>query len=170
MEFFNKIGKKASETCKATTEITGKIAKEAKLKMKMNENKAEIKELYNEIGKKVYEKHIREENLDIKQELEAELTQIDVLSAEIEACLKELLEMKEKKQCLSCHAEIDLTYDFCPNCGAKQNQASRSEENKIIEKLENSNIEESNQNEKEFVIENLQEDINKNENEDNVNG
>ena len=169
MDFFNKLGKKASETCKATTEITGKITKEAKLKMKMNENKADIKELYNAIGKKVYEKHVREENIDISKELEEELTQIDVLSAEIETCLKELLEMKEKKQCLSCHSEIDLTNAFCPNCGAKQDQNAKPQEEEIIEKLENSNIDEANQNEKEIVIDNLQEDINQDENDNSGN-
>jgi len=41
--------------------MTGKIAKEAKLRMKINENKSDIKDLYKEIGKKVYEKHIRED-------------------------------------------------------------------------------------------------------------
>jgi len=159
MDFFNRIGKKASETCKATTEITGKIAKEAKLKMKMNENKADIKELYNQIGKKIYERHVREESIDISQELEEELTQIDVLSAEIETCLKELLEMKEKKQCISCHEEIDLTFAFCPSCGTKQDENAKPKEEEIIEKLEESNIDESNQNEKEIVIDNLQEDM-----------
>ena len=34
MEFFDKLGKKASEAYKVTADKTGKIAKEAKLKMK----------------------------------------------------------------------------------------------------------------------------------------
>ena len=44
MGFFNDIGKK-------TSEATSKIAKETKLKMKINENKGKVKELYEEIGK-----------------------------------------------------------------------------------------------------------------------
>ena len=70
MDFFNKLGKKVSETYDATAEKTSKLAKEAKLRMKINENKSDIKDLYREIGKKVYEKHVREENIDIKTELE----------------------------------------------------------------------------------------------------
>lgn len=120
MGFFDNLGKKASAAYDATAEKTSKIAKEAKLRMKMNENKSEINNIYKEIGKKVYEKHVREENIDIKTELEEECTKVDVLSAEIETCLKSILELKEKKQCEQCHAEIELDSTFCPKCGAKQ--------------------------------------------------
>ena len=120
MGFFDNLGKKASAAYDATAEKTSKIAKEAKLRMKMNENKSEINNIYKEIGKKVYEKHVREENIDIKVELEEECTKIDVLSAEIETCLKSILELKEKKQCEQCHTEIDLDATFCPKCGEKQ--------------------------------------------------
>ena len=39
MEFFDKLGKKASEAYKATADKTGKLAKETKLKIKINELK-----------------------------------------------------------------------------------------------------------------------------------
>lgn len=120
MGFFDNLGKKASKAYDVTAEKTGKIAKEAKLRMKINENKSDINNIYKEIGKKVYEKHVREENIDIKTELEEECTKIDVLSAEIETCLKSILELKEKKQCENCHTEIELDSTFCPKCGAKQ--------------------------------------------------
>ena len=120
MGFFDNLGKKASAAYDATAEKTSKIAKEAKLRMKMNENKSEINNIYKEIGKKVYEKHVANENIDIKTELEEECTKIDVLSAEIETCLKSILELKEKKQGEQCYTEIDLDATFCPKCGAKQ--------------------------------------------------
>ena len=37
MEFFDKIGKKASEEYKVTADKTGKVAKETKMKLKINE-------------------------------------------------------------------------------------------------------------------------------------
>ena len=120
MGFFDNLGKKASAAYDASAEKTSKLAKEAKLRMKINENKSNIKDLYEEIGKKVYEKHVREENIDINTDLEEECTKIDVLSAEIETCLKSILELKEKKQCEKCHAEIELNASFCPKCGEKQ--------------------------------------------------
>ena len=144
MGFFDNLGKKASAAYDATAEKTSKIAKEAKLRMKMNENKSEINNIYKEIGKKDYEKHVREENIDIKTELEEECTKVDVLSAEIETCLKSILELKEKKQCEQCHTEIDLDATFCPKCGAKQPEIEVKEAEVVgveKEEPENENVE-----------------------------
>ena len=58
MGFFDTLGKKATEAYNVTTKKTGELAKEAKLRMKINENKSNINDLYKEIGKKVYEKHL----------------------------------------------------------------------------------------------------------------
>lgn len=120
MDFLNKLTQKAKETYGAASKKTGEIAKEAKLKMKMNENKAEINDLYQEIGKKVYEKHVLSGEIDIKIDLEEECTKIDILSAEIETCLNQIRELKDKKQCPKCFNEIELDAKFCNHCGAKQ--------------------------------------------------
>lgn len=113
MGFFNEIGKK-------TTEATSKITKETKLKLKMNENKGKISDIYEEIGKKVYEKHIREENINIKEELQEECRKIDELSKAIEEARQEILKLNKKRQCSNCFAEIEKDAVFCSKCGAKQ--------------------------------------------------
>lgn len=113
MGFFSDLGKKTSET-------TGKIAKETKLKLKINENKGKIDDIYEEIGKKIYEKHIREENIDIKTELEVECSRIDKLAKEIEEARIEILKLNQKRLCTKCSAEIDKEAAFCPKCGEKQ--------------------------------------------------
>ena len=128
MGFFDSLGKKASAAYDATAEKTGKLAKEAKLRMKINENKSDINDIYKEIGKKVYEKHVREENIDIKTELEVECTKIDVLSAEIETCLKSILELKE--------AEVVET----ENTADKQNDENSEQE--VKDELENNSEQE----------------------------
>lgn len=137
MDLFDKIGKKASEAYKATADKTGKLAKEAKIKMKMNELKSEIEDLYNEIGKKVYEKHVLDENINIKSDLEEECIKIDVLSAEIDNNLKECLELKDKKQCEKCFIQIDKEANFCPNCGSKQEKEPAKEVEIINDDTEN---------------------------------
>lgn len=139
MEFFDKLGKKASEAYKVTADKTGKLAKEAKLRMKMGELKSEINDIYEEIGKKVYENHVKEEKKDISNELEEECTKIDCLSDEIESILKQCLELKDKRQCPNCYVEIEKDVKFCPECGAKQEV--KEEMAKEVEIIDESNKE-----------------------------
>ena len=122
MDFFDKIGKKASETYKFTAKKTSKLAKEAKLRMKMNEDKSDIEDLYKKIGKKVYEKHLLQDTINIKEELEEECTKIDVLSDEIENILNEILSLRDLKQCTNCYEKIEKSSKYCSNCGSKQEE------------------------------------------------
>lgn len=134
MDFFDKLGKKASEAYKVTADKTGKIAKETKLKLKINELKSQINDIYEEIGKKVYEQHVREEEISSEKEIEEKCTKIDVLSDEIDGLLKQCLELRDKKQCKECFTEMEKEAKFCPNCGAKQEEVKEVE---IIEEIEN---------------------------------
>lgn len=163
MEFFDKLGKKASEAYKVTADKTGKIAKETKIKFKIGELKTQINDIYEEIGKKVYEKHIREEDICIKKDLEEQCTKIDVLSDEIDSLLKECLTLKDKKQCQKCYKEIEKEDKFCPNCGEKQTEEP-SQAIQVLEKLENVEVEEEKAMEKQVVIEELQQSIQNEEN------
>ena len=151
MGFFSDLGRKTSET-------TGKIARETKLKMKMNENKGKITDIYEEIGKKVYEKHVREENIDIKAVLEEECKKLDELSKEIEEARIEILKLNQKKLCSKCSAEIENGALFCPKCGEKQEQEPTKKE-EALEKLEEANIEPEKKEEAEAVKEDLKEEV-----------
>lgn len=128
MDFFNQLGKKASETYKFTADKTSKLAKEAKIKIAMNENKAKVEEMYQEIGRKVYENYVREEKIDLSEMLTRSCEEIDVISTEIEAQRKEILRLNDKKQCENCYCEIKLVDNFCPNCGARQDEILKEEE------------------------------------------
>lgn len=120
MEFFDKLTKKASETYKGAAEKTGKLAKEAKLKIKINENKSKINNIYGEIGKKVYQKHVSSEEICIKSELEDECAKIDILSSEIDEYNKEILALSNEKICAQCGEHINLDAKFCTKCGSEQ--------------------------------------------------
>ena len=140
MEFFDKLGKKASEAYKVTADKTGKIAKEAKLRMKMGELKSEINDIYEEIGKIVYQKHIREDEFDISKDVDEYCTKIDCLSDEIDSILKQCLELKDKRQCPNCYSEIEKNVKFCPECGEKQEvQEESAKEVEVIEVLNKDN-------------------------------
>ena len=162
MGFFSELGKK-------TTETTGKIAKETKLKLKMNENKGKIKDIYEEIGKKVYEKHIREENIDIKNDLLEECSQIDSLSKEIEDARLEILKLNQKRLCTKCSAEIETEALFCPKCGEKQplEQKEKTVKEEAIEKLEEGEVSPGKEKEAESVIKDLKEETKETDNNNN---
>ena len=122
MDFLNKLGDIANKTYKNASQKTGEIAKEAKIKMKMNENKAKINDLYEEIGKIVYQKHIHEEDVKIEEDLNTYCIQIDELSKEIEKCQEEVLSLKNKRICENCYAEIELSSKYCQHCGFEQSE------------------------------------------------
>ena len=163
MEFFDKITKKATETYKGAAEKTGKIAKEAKLKLKINDNKSKINDLYQEIGKKVYQKHVANEELCIKKDLEEECAKIDILSSEIETYHKEILNLSNVKVCVNCKEPMDKDAKFCPKCGAEQPEETTVEEDEVkvfeaefipeeeqknnSEEIEKSNLENTTENE-----------------------
>ena len=148
MGFFNDLGKK-------TTETTTKIAREAKLKMKITENKGKIKELYEKIGKKVYESHIREEDINKNEYIKESCLKIDELSKETEEARKEILILNNKKICKKCFAEIEKDAMFCSKCGEKQTEEKTVLE-KAEEKLEKSDISPENEKEAEIVKEELE--------------
>lgn len=137
MEFFDKLTKKASETYKGAAEKTGKIAKEAKLKLKISDNKSKINDLYQEMGKKIYQKHSANEEICIKKDLEEECAKIDILSAEIDTYHKEILELSNVKVCTNCKEGIDKNAKFCPKCGTEQPELKEEVEAMEVEVLEN---------------------------------
>ena len=152
MGFLSDLGKKTSETA-------GKISKETKLKMKINENKGKIEDLYEAIGKKVYEKHIKENDVCKKEELDSECEQIDSLTKEIEEAKLEILKLNNKKICSKCSAEIENGAQFCPKCGEKQKVEEPTIQEKAVEKLENTEIAPEKKEEAEAVKEDLKEEI-----------
>ena len=120
MEFFEKLGKKASATYKTAAEKTNKLASDTKLKSKINSNKSKIKDIYKEIGKKVYQKYTLGGELDIKDDIENELSRIDELSKEIEDFERQRLELSDVKECINCKEKIEKSSVFCSKCGTKQ--------------------------------------------------
>ena len=136
MDFLNKLKNAANKTYQSASQKTGELAKEAKLKMKMNENRAKIKDLYEEIGKIIYQKHIHGEEVKIKEDLDTYCSQIDEISKEQEKLQEEVLTLKNKRICENCYAEIELKSRYCPHCGFEQPEEKKEDinEDKIDDK------------------------------------
>lgn len=128
MEFFEKLGDVANKTCKYTTQQTNRLAMIAKLKWKMNDYKCKIDDLYEELGKTVYENNVRENMQDFEEIKEEQCKQIDELASKIESCRKKILKLNNKRQCENCYTEIYSAYNYCPNCGESQNSILKTKE------------------------------------------
>lgn len=127
MNIFEKIGETASKTYKATANKTSKIAKEAKLKILINDDEDKINELYKDIGQKMYESYSSKNEVD-ETSLKDIFTKIDALNQEIKDTKTELLKLKDSKVCKNCGEKIDLMAKYCNNCGYEQEDGA--EENK----------------------------------------
>lgn len=125
----SKIGKTAMKTYRCAAEGAGRIAREIKLRAQMSENKSQIQEIYETIGKQVYEKYLLQEALDIQTDFKDDCAMIDVLANEVEDIRMEILNLKDLKQCPNCHYEIELEYHYCPNCGYEQELTQEAKQN-----------------------------------------
>ncbi len=126
MDFFDKLGKKASEAYQTTKEKTTQLSGELKLKNKINSNEEKIYELYARIGEMVYDGFVT--NVDVDKETVNPLCQeIKNRKEEIEKAKTEILTLKNKKACVKCGEELDLDSGFCPKCGEKQPLRSSSD-------------------------------------------
>lgn len=130
MDIFEKIGDAANKTYKYTTEKTSKIAKETKLKMQINEYKGDIKDLYIEIGENVYEKFVKDEELDLS-DLKAKCEMVQDIADKIVQCKDDILTLREKRQCKNCYEEIDVNANYCPNCGVHQEKIEEKKETEV---------------------------------------
>ncbi len=119
MDFFNKLGKKASETYQVTKEKTVKFSEEMKLKGKINEAKNKITILYGEIGEHVYNQ-FKTNTEEGKEEIMAKCQEIAKQFDIIAKTETDILALKQIKKCEKCGAEINQKDDFCPKCGKEQ--------------------------------------------------
>lgn len=119
MDFFNKLGKKASETYQVTKEKTVKFSGEIKLKGKINDAKNQITSLYGEIGEHVYNGY-KTNSEEGKDEIMTKCQQIAEKFDEIAKLEDEILQLREVKKCANCGTEINQKDDFCSKCGKEQ--------------------------------------------------
>lgn len=126
MDFFNKLGKKASETYQVTKEKTVKFSEEMKLKGKMNEAKNKITNLYEEIGEHVYHQY-KTSTEEGKEEITLKCEEISKLFDEIAKLETEVLALREVKKCIECGNEINQKDDFCSKCGKEQPKTEKVE-------------------------------------------
>lgn len=126
MDFFSKLGKKASETYQATKEKAVNLSEELKLKSKISDLKDKIEKIYNEIGKTVYNE-VKDGKDVSKEEITEKCEEISKYKDEIEKIQAEILTLKKVIKCSNCGEDLDFGDSFCYKCGAKQPEVEKVE-------------------------------------------
>ena len=112
---WNDIIEKARDLAKTATEKSQEFYQISKLKIEIAELKAAKEKNFAAIGKRFYEsRKSGEETPDFGAELE----EIDLLDAEIEAKKDAIAALKKATRCPNCGANVDEDDPFCPKCGA----------------------------------------------------
>ena len=105
MSFINKM-KKAGEALADKAKDLGDVAG---LKVEKGQLKADIEDIYTEIGRKVVEAK-DERFLEEIAAIEAKLARIEAIDAEVN-------DLQGKVKCPNCGKMIDDDHRFCPECG-----------------------------------------------------
>lgn len=127
-EISKKVGDAATETYNTVAEKSGKIFEEAKLKMSISSKEDEICEIYNAIGKTVYDMYKSGE--DVGKVFTKESKKIDKLNEQIDDMEKKILYNKKLRICEKCGKVISIESTFCSGCGIKQKTIKVKDEKK----------------------------------------
>lgn len=133
-EISKKVGDTATTTYNTVADKSGKLIEETKLKIAISDKETDIDEVYEEIGKAVYNAYKAGE--DVGKEFTKQSKKIDKLNEEIKEMNKKILFNKSLRVCETCGETISLQSKFCTNCGEKQKPVKIKEEKKVIKKEE----------------------------------
>ncbi len=136
-ELFDKIKDSASKAKDGASKIAKEVAKrtsnaitQTKLAFSVNEAQNKIKDIYAEIGKSLYAKHIDGNDYT---EFSDELLQIDKLMEEIEILNDKIAELKNSLKCQECGALNPNSSDYCSKCGSQLPKADEDFEESDID-------------------------------------
>lgn len=125
MEFFKKINELsrkvtdvATDTYKTVADKSGKLLEEAKSKIAISGKEADVEEIYQNIGKTVYDMYAKGE--DVGKVFTKECKNVDKIKSEIEEMNQKVMYNKKLRVCGNCSEVISIDSVFCSNCGHKQ--------------------------------------------------
>lgn len=126
MDFFNKLGKKASETYQVTKEKASNLSEELKIRGKISELKDKIAKNYSEIGELVYNE-VKDGKDVLKDTVVEKCEDISRAKDEISKLETQILSIRKVKKCVECGFELNIDDEFCSKCGKPQPKIEKVE-------------------------------------------
>lgn len=119
-EISKKIGETASDTYNVVADKSGKFIQDTKSKFAISEKERKIQEIFEGIGRTVYEMYLKGE--DVGEVFKQEAEKVDDFKKEIREINKKILANKGLKECNNCGKVIQMESKFCQHCGVEQPQ------------------------------------------------
>ncbi|MEA4827380.1 MAG: zinc-ribbon domain-containing protein [Clostridium sp.] len=119
------VAQSAKESSAVVAKKSGELIEISKLTVSINSNESKMKDLYSEIGKKVFEKHENGQYID--PELVENCNEILALKTSINEMKQNVNEIRNKKICTNCDTSLSEDTAFCPKCGNKIDSLSFDE-------------------------------------------
>lgn len=117
MSIFDKLGKKVEEATQIATKKSGELVEITKLSTNIKSEEQNIKRLYEEIGRTVYENSLI--NSELYSHIGKFSDEIQESQSEINSLKARLRELKNIKLCQNCNSEVSSSSSFCDQCGEK---------------------------------------------------
>lgn len=142
-EFFDKIKGGATKAMGGAERIAKKVADRTtraithtKLVFAVNEAQDKVKDVYRQIGKELYAKHL--DGADCGEDFADSFDQLDKLMDEISMLNDKIAELKNSLKCAECGAFNSNESEYCSKCGAKiviKNNADNEDDEVIIDEI-----------------------------------
>ena len=115
---FSKITKSLSESASNVVQKSNELIAVSALNGEINDEEKKKDIIYIAIGKVVYNSFINKRELsdEIKQKCEAVLEHDE----QIKIIMEKIINVKRIKKCPNCGADMNISINFCPDCGVMQ--------------------------------------------------
>ena len=115
MGFFEEMTGKLSAAGQEAYKAAKDLAGVGKLNLKLAEESGKLDEMYEMLGRTVYDAKKNGRDDDLTQAFEEITAQEDA----IRALREEIAKKRNKKICPTCGANCDEKFPYCPHCGTK---------------------------------------------------
>ena len=116
MDFMDDLKDRATDVATATSKKVAEIYANTKLKLTISERKAQLRNLYRELGEIVYRASIGDGD-DVKDDIEDKISEITLAREILDEMQKSEMQSKNLKACPYCDAKVPQGAKFCSNCG-----------------------------------------------------
>ena len=107
---------------KNVTKSSGDLFKTTRLSMSVTSEQTNLKNLYQEIGKKVHE--IYQYGGSLGKFFDEKYLEIEASENKINELKEQISQIKGVRECIKCGKSAERAAEFCPKCGIRMNAAS----------------------------------------------